>query len=95
MSTMETIIIIVAIVSFAKVARARLLADTRGDRGVQPPAFADPFAHPAGDDLRRENEALRRDLAALAERVKVLERIVTDNRHSGDLAAEIESLRDR
>ena len=32
---------------------------------------------------------------ALEERVRVLERIVTDNRHSTSIAAEIEALRDK
>lgn len=37
----------------------------------------------------------RRELEALRERVKVLERIATDDRKTHDLAKEIEALRDR
>jgi len=42
-----------------------------------------------------ENAALAREVAALRSRVEVLERILTDQRGSTDLAREIESLRDR
>lgn len=85
MSTMEAVVVIVALVMFARVLRERI----RNDRAET------PYALPDTDTLTRENAALRRDLAALSDRVKVLERIVTDNRQSGDLAAEIEALRDR
>jgi hypothetical protein len=40
-----------------------------------------------------ETAALVREVAALEERIRVLERIVTENRSSRDLAHEIESLR--
>ena len=43
---------------------------------------------PAEEELRKEVEELR-------ERVKVLEKIVTDGRDSRSLAEQIESLRDR
>jgi hypothetical protein len=50
-----------------------------------------------GDDLRRlrnaEDEALRAEIAELKDRIQVLERIVTDNRNSIELADEIEKLR--
>ena len=85
MSTMEAVVVIVALVMFARVLRERI----RSDRAETPFVLAD------SDALTRENAALRRDLAALTDRVKVLERIATDGRHSGDLAAEIEALRDR
>jgi len=86
MSTMEAVVVIVALIMFARVLRERI----RSDRHTEIPfGLVDP------DTLTRENEALRRDLAALADRVKVLERIATDNRHGTDLAAEIEALRDR
>ncbi len=42
-----------------------------------------------------ENAALAREVAALNSRVAVLERIVTENRSSRDLAHEIDALRDR
>ena len=40
-----------------------------------------------------ETAALAREVAGLEERIRVLERIVTENRTSRDLAHEIESLR--
>ena len=45
--------------------------------------------------LRAENADLREQLAHFADRVKVLERIATDDRQSRSIAAEIESLRDK
>ena len=46
-----------------------------------------PFTSASSDE--------RRELEALRERVKVLERIATDDRKTHDLAQEIEALRDR
>lgn len=46
-------------------------------------------------NLTAENAELREQLAHFADRVKVLERIVTDGRETHALAAEIESLRQR
>ena len=46
-----------------------------------------PFTSASSDE--------RRELDALRERVKVLERIATDERKTHDLAQEIEALRDR
>jgi hypothetical protein len=40
-----------------------------------------------------ETAALAREVAALEDRIRVLERIITENRSSRDLAHEIESLR--
>jgi hypothetical protein len=42
-----------------------------------------------------ETAALVREVAALNSRIAVLERIVTENRSSRDLAHEIDALRDR
>ena len=42
-----------------------------------------------------ERAMLRKEVEELRERVKVLERIVTDNRDGRSLAEQIESLRDR
>jgi len=42
-----------------------------------------------------ENAALAREVATLRARVEVLERILTDQRGSMDLAREIEQLRER
>lgn len=48
--------------------------------------------HAATQQLRSENAELREQVDHFADRVKVLERIVTDRSHS--LASEIETLRD-
>ena len=84
MNMWEAIVIIVAVTSLAKVMRAHA-------RGGQQSVVS--FA--TDDTATRETAALRRELTAVTERVKVLERIITDNRHADSVAAEIEALRDR
>lgn len=74
------IVFIVAITSLAKVLRARHLNEVR---------------YGAQREDNAEAAALAREVAALSSRVAVLERILTDNRSSRDLAHEIDSLRDR
>lgn len=74
------VVVIVAITSIAKVLRSRHLAMARIEAA-------------RGDNT--ENAALAREVAALNSRVAVLERILTDNRSSLNLAHEIDALRDR
>jgi hypothetical protein len=74
------IVIIVAITSGAKVLRGRHIALAR-------------IEAMRGDNA--ETAALAREVAALNSRVAVLERILTDNRSSRDLAHEIDALRER
>lgn len=82
---------IVAISAFSRIQRAKYGDYGRRRRGHldQPQALLDP-AQPSA----REKE-LQREVEDLRERIHVLERIATDGRHSNNLAAEIESLRDR
>lgn len=77
-----TAIIIVAIVMFASVFRARIRGPYR--RGMS-----------SNDDgqAQLENQRLRDEVSQLKERLKVLERITVDKENS--LSREIESLRDR
>ncbi|MFM5916328.1 MAG: hypothetical protein ACKOOL_02220 [Novosphingobium sp.] len=81
---------IVAISAFSRVQRAKY-----GDYGRRrrdsfaPQQLLDPALPSA-----REKE-LQKEVEDLRERIHVLERIATDGRHSNNLAAEIESLRDR
>jgi hypothetical protein len=77
---------IVAIVQFGRVQRAKYQAQHGlvEDRTGRVQFTASP----------REGE-LQREIEALRERIKVLERIATDERQSRSIAAEIESLRDR
>ena len=85
-STVIMILGIVAITSIARVLRAKyqaphgIVTDDNGRIQALPPA---------------NDKALQREVETLRERIKVLERIATDGRQSGNLAAEIESLRDR
>ncbi|MDE2595579.1 MAG: hypothetical protein KGL44_01745 [Sphingomonadales bacterium] len=87
MSFWTAIVIIVALAVFADVvknkhrARQGLFHDAGGNDPALPAARLDPDAQRELDDLR--------------ERVRVLERIVTDERQSRSIAAEIESLRDK
>ncbi len=74
------IVIIVAITSIAKVLRSHHVAQARIEAA-------------RGDSA--ETTALAREVAALNSRIAVLERIVTENRSSLNLAHEIDALRDR
>lgn len=86
------VIIIVAIVAISEVLKAK----HRGQNGITmdwlggevPPDHASKLPPGASAELQAEVEALR-------ERVKVLERIVTDDARPRALASEIESLRDK
>ena len=62
----------------------------RAHAGIGQDANGGQFKLPTGDD-----GALRKEVEELRERVKVLERIATDERHPQAIAREIESLRDR
>ena len=80
MNPAEMVVLIVAIVMFAGVLKARY---NHRHRGLQ------------GDDVAGslENQRLREEVSELKERIKVLERITVEKENS--LAKEIESLRDR
>jgi len=73
------IVAIVAITSFTKIMRTRHVAMARIET--------------ARSD-NTETAALAREVAALNSRIAVLERIITENRSSRDLAHEIDALRD-
>jgi hypothetical protein len=92
MSTEIMVIIIVAIAVSGVVRLARIVHGTehqgrRQRRGGQP--LLDP-AQPSPRELE-----LQREVEDLRERIHVLERIATDGRQTRELAAEIESLRER
>lgn len=74
------IVMIVAITQGARVLRSRHVAQARIEVA-------------RGDSA--DTAALARELAALNSRVAVLERIITENRSSHDLAHEIDRLRER
>ena len=93
MNMWEAIVVIVLVVSFAKVLRARFYADAgliRDRPRINKWGDAVPIA---SGDSGQEAEALHREIADLRERVKVLERIATDGARPDALAAEIEKLR--
>ncbi|WP_343612953.1 hypothetical protein [Novosphingobium sp.] len=90
MNWAEAIVVIVVVTAVARVVHASLLSrggrhnvtfDHKGN-----PVSVTPAAPQADPALRREVEELR-------ERVRVLERIITDERKSRDLSDEIERLR--
>ena len=85
MSLWTAIVVIVAIIALAEVIKSKHRAHhgiTRDQMGNET-----PIAPPA-------NPALEREVKELRERVKVLERIATEDRETKRLSAEIESLRD-
>ena len=80
---------IVAITSIARVLRAKyqaplgIVEDRHGNQ-----------SRILGFDNPTEKAAMQRELAELRDRIKVLERIATEERHSRQIANEIEALRD-
>ncbi|MBN9506485.1 MAG: hypothetical protein J0I69_10700 [Altererythrobacter sp.] len=85
MSFWTAIVVIVAIVAVTEVMKAKHRARhgiTTDHMGNEKP-------------LMRENTELKREIEDLRERVKVLERIATEDRDTKRLSAEIESLRDK
>ncbi len=86
MSFWTAIVIIVAIIAVAEVMKAR----HRAHHGITTDMMGNekPITPPTNSALEREVEELR-------ERVKVLERIATEERETKLLSAEIESLRDK
>ena len=83
MNQYEFVIALVVIVFAFTVIRHRLGIPARSMRQMR--------GDPPADD--RENERLRGHVGQLQERIKVLERIVTDR--GAETAAQIEALRDR
>lgn len=84
------VVLIILIISVGRIYRIRhntahgIIEDRRGRFQM--------IATPQDDTSRAE---MQRELDALRERVKVLERIATDERQSRSIAAEIEALRDK
>ena len=80
MNPFEMVVLIVAIVMFASIFKARY---SHGRRGLDD---QDPAE-------RVENQRLREEVSELKERIKVLERITVEKENS--LSREIEDLRNR
>ena len=84
------VVLIVLIVSVTSLLKSgRLRHRDRGGRGAIQDLMGD--SAPALPSLREAE--LQREVEELRERVHVLERIATEERHSREIAAEIESLR--
>ena len=86
MNLWTAVVIIVALVCFAEIIKSR----HRTKAGITTDMMGNekPIAPPVNPALEREVEELR-------ERVKVLERIATEDRETKLLSAEIESLREK
>ncbi|MBN9145826.1 MULTISPECIES: hypothetical protein [unclassified Novosphingobium] len=96
MNFWEAIVLIVIVTSVAKVFQAGLYSRsgrarrvTIDDKGKQ--TIIEHADRDAETDL--QNQRLKSEVAELRERIKVLERIATEDRKARDLADEIESLR--
>lgn len=83
MNPFEMVIGIVLIVTIGSIVKARF----GGGRRFGPPGSV---AHDDG-----ENRRLKEEVRTLKDRVAVLERLITDERGSRELAHEIEALRSR
>lgn len=95
MNFWEAIVLIVIVTSVAKVFQAGLYSRsgrarrvTIDDKGKQT-----IIEHADHDDSAIQNQRLKGEVEELRERIKVLERIATEDRKARDLADEIESLR--
>ncbi|WOE76472.1 hypothetical protein [Alterisphingorhabdus coralli] len=84
MNPFEMVIGIVLIVSIAGVLRARY----RAQNGILEDEDGNQFRADSG-----EAKALQTEVKQLKERIAVLERVITDDRGSRELAREIEDLR--
>lgn len=86
-------VLIALIVSVAGVIGSIANARLRAQRGLRVDWMGSEV--PVHKDDGGEKAALREEVQELRDRVKVLERIVTDGREAHSVAAQIENLRDR
>jgi cell division protein FtsL len=88
MSFWTAIVVIVAIIAVAEVLKTR----HRARHGITTDMMGNekPIAHE-----QPANPALEREVQELRERIKVLERIATEDTETKRLSAEIESLREK
>lgn len=93
MNWAEAVIVIVIVTAIARTLRTAII--TRGNaRHVVFDHKGNPTEmRSMADGPSAEEAALRREVEELRERVKVLERIATEDRQSRNLADEIEKLR--
>ena len=77
------VVVIVAIVGYTEVQKAK----HRAKHGITTDIL--------GNEKPRDDTALLREVEEMRERLKVLERIATEDRETKRLSAEIESLRER
>jgi hypothetical protein len=85
MSFWTAIVVIVAIIGLTEVLKAK----HRARHGITTDIMGNETPLP------REDAALKREVEELRERVKVLERIATEDRDTKQLSAEIERLREK
>jgi hypothetical protein len=85
MTLWTAIVVIVAIITLGELFKAK----HRARHGITTDAMGNE------QPLPRDDAALKREIEELRERVKVLERIATEDRDIKRLSAEIDSLRDQ
>jgi hypothetical protein len=85
MNLWTAIVIIVAMVCIAEIIKAK----HRAQAGITTDMMGNE------KHVEREDPALKREVEELRERVKVLERIATEDRETKLLSAEIENLREK
>lgn len=95
MNMWEAIVLIVVISAIARTVRAAIMARAGGaGRHITFDRKGNAIAlQTVGEAQEPKAESLRNEVEALRERIKVLERIATEDRKARDLADEIESLR--
>ena len=85
MSMWTAIVVIVAIIGLTEIFKAK----HRARHGITTDMMGNETP------VMRENSELKRELEDLRERIKVLERIATEDRDTKQLSAEIERLREK
>jgi len=94
MNWVEGIVLIVIVSALARTLRTGLMMRGQGAKHIAFDRKGNPTELHTTDDGPSQSEiSLHREVEDLRERVKVLERIVTEGRASRDLADEIEKLR--
>ena len=91
MSWATAVVIIVALCVFAEIAKAKY----RAREGITKDWLGNEVAPDDPSRLPPVDAKLRDEVEMLRERVKVLERIATEDRETKRLSAEIESLREK
>jgi hypothetical protein len=95
MSFWTAMVVMTAIVAFTSMRMARWRAGFDDRILPRRGAVSGPILEALSAQTSQREKELQREVEDLRDRIAVLERIVTDDRHGKAIAEEIESLRDK